>query len=669
MQEEHTTRIQIKIDDGEAQASVEKLVSELKKAQELASNLFIAGGGLGTLTTAGAVAVSQGGGGTTSTAGGGGGGGGGGRARDARGRFVSDGGGGGGGGGGGSNWRQRVGETLSGVGSGLIGAAMSGPQAGAQALQAGLGGLSRIAQTFSNSSIMGMTLLSTGLQYMGAGASMRVGQYGSYGQDQMSRARIAHLGGFDPGFFGAQRDPGTAYDAANAQYYAARNVGWHKGATRAPRLNEPLANVRAAGGVLNRASDPRLFGLSASAALQQLGGAVGALGFDRAGTTTGAVNDASQLAAMSPFLLNAQGVNANAMWSLAGQGVRERNIEAVIPGINGRVLRGLGVANVMELARTMGGAGTGLRGRGVTDFTSRFFGLANQPGSFGGKMDMEGAFRVAGSTAGRGAGMQSITAMGGALGRAGGAYQSSINSFGDMGEILSQSYAARQGGGSLRGYLAAQERFASNPRLYFQEASRMFGGGVMEDVALRQANVGGRNVAAFRNQDWSLRGTTGLTTAPGATRADNFITDLQNRNAVARAGARTANRAKQEALRGGETNARQLMLAISQMNQAMMASSRSLDRVTRALATIVNQIRRWIPSDRRLKRDIRRVGTSQAGIPVYEYRYEGHNTVFQGVMAQDLLETHPHAVIKIDGFYRVNYAMIDVDFQQIRNVA
>jgi len=373
---------------------------------------------------------------------------------------------------------------------------------------------------------------------------------------------------------------------------------------------------------------------------------------------------------MSPFLLNAQGVNANAMWSLAGQGMRERNIEGVIPGVRGgRVLRGLGVANVMELAREMGGAGTGLRGRGVTDFTSRFFGLANQPGSFGGKMDMEGAFRVAGSRAGRGAGMQSITEMGGALGRAGGAYQSSINSFGDMGQILSQSYAARAGGGSLRGYLAAQEKFASNPRLYFQEASRMFGGGVMEDVALRQANVGGRNVAAFRNQNWSVGGTTGLTTAPGEARAGAFINDLQGRNAVARAGARTSNRARQEALRSGETQARQLMLAISQMNQAMMASSASLDRVTRTLASIVNAIRRWLPSDRRLKRDIRRVGTSQAGIPVYEYRYEGHNTVFQGVMAQDLLETHPHAVIKIDGFYRVNYAMIDVDFQQIRNVA
>ena len=37
-----------------------------------------------------------------------------------------------------------------------------------------------------------------------------------------------------------------------------------------------------------------------------------------------------------------------------------------------------------------------------------------------------------------------------------------------------------------------------------------------------------------------------------------------------------------------------------------------------------------------------------------------------GTMAQDLLETHPTAVITgDDGFYRVNYDQIDVDMMRL----
>ncbi len=73
-------------------------------------------------------------------------------------------------------------------------------------------------------------------------------------------------------------------------------------------------------------------------------------------------------------------------------------------------------------------------------------------------------------------------------------------------------------------------------------------------------------------------------------------------------------------------------------------------------------------SDIRLKTDIREVGKLESGITLYQYRYkavEGFDgtldteTVFVGVMAQDLLKTHPAAVIVgNDGFYRVDYSRI-----------
>ena len=62
------------------------------------------------------------------------------------------------------------------------------------------------------------------------------------------------------------------------------------------------------------------------------------------------------------------------------------------------------------------------------------------------------------------------------------------------------------------------------------------------------------------------------------------------------------------------------------------------------------------PSDRRLKTDIVRVGQLRAGIPLYRFRYLGHDEVFVGVMAQDVLPVVPEAVITdASGFMRVDY--------------
>lgn len=63
-------------------------------------------------------------------------------------------------------------------------------------------------------------------------------------------------------------------------------------------------------------------------------------------------------------------------------------------------------------------------------------------------------------------------------------------------------------------------------------------------------------------------------------------------------------------------------------------------------------------SDRRLKTDIKRVGTTDSGLPVYTYKYKGDNTTQMGVMAQDVEKVNPEAVAEFNGFKAVNYSLI-----------
>lgn len=60
-------------------------------------------------------------------------------------------------------------------------------------------------------------------------------------------------------------------------------------------------------------------------------------------------------------------------------------------------------------------------------------------------------------------------------------------------------------------------------------------------------------------------------------------------------------------------------------------------------------------SDIRLKEDIRRVGTTDGGVPIYTYRYKGGGPVMMGVMAQDVPEAR---IMDPSGFYRVDYGRV-----------
>jgi len=60
-------------------------------------------------------------------------------------------------------------------------------------------------------------------------------------------------------------------------------------------------------------------------------------------------------------------------------------------------------------------------------------------------------------------------------------------------------------------------------------------------------------------------------------------------------------------------------------------------------------------SDIRLKHNIERIGELKSGIPVYNYSYLGEDHTRTGVMAQEVLQVIPDAVIEIGGYYAVDY--------------
>ena len=69
-------------------------------------------------------------------------------------------------------------------------------------------------------------------------------------------------------------------------------------------------------------------------------------------------------------------------------------------------------------------------------------------------------------------------------------------------------------------------------------------------------------------------------------------------------------------------------------------------------------------SDVRLKRDITPIAKLENGLRLYRYRYAWSDTLYVGVLAQEVLEVAPSAVARgADGYLRVNYARLGLRMQ------
>lgn len=71
-------------------------------------------------------------------------------------------------------------------------------------------------------------------------------------------------------------------------------------------------------------------------------------------------------------------------------------------------------------------------------------------------------------------------------------------------------------------------------------------------------------------------------------------------------------------------------------------------------------------SDKRLKTDIKKVGQTEEGIPIKEFRYKGSKKRWRGVVAQDVEKKRPDAVGTIFGVKYVDMEAIDAPFKQVR---
>ena len=73
-------------------------------------------------------------------------------------------------------------------------------------------------------------------------------------------------------------------------------------------------------------------------------------------------------------------------------------------------------------------------------------------------------------------------------------------------------------------------------------------------------------------------------------------------------------------------------------------------------------------SDMRVKTNIEKIGYSDMNIPIYLFNYkEDLNTIYKGVMAQDLLKLGFDNSVSVghDGYYMVDYDSIDVNMEKI----
>lgn len=67
-------------------------------------------------------------------------------------------------------------------------------------------------------------------------------------------------------------------------------------------------------------------------------------------------------------------------------------------------------------------------------------------------------------------------------------------------------------------------------------------------------------------------------------------------------------------------------------------------------------------SDRRVKHDIKKVGESPQGINIYEFKYNGAEGTYRGVMADEVPWASEEAP---NGYQMVDYNKLDVDFERI----
>ncbi len=73
-------------------------------------------------------------------------------------------------------------------------------------------------------------------------------------------------------------------------------------------------------------------------------------------------------------------------------------------------------------------------------------------------------------------------------------------------------------------------------------------------------------------------------------------------------------------------------------------------------------------SDRRLKENIIKLGESISGLGIYKFNYIGKAKQYIGTMADEVIKIFPKAaILNNNGFYAVDYSVIDVEFKEVHS--
>jgi len=86
-------------------------------------------------------------------------------------------------------------------------------------------------------------------------------------------------------------------------------------------------------------------------------------------------------------------------------------------------------------------------------------------------------------------------------------------------------------------------------------------------------------------------------------------------------------------------------------------------------STTTNQQPTGFFSDRRLKHDVKEIGETHDGQPIYSFKYKGDNKTQIGLMAQDVEKHHPEAVGVMGGYKTVDYDKATEDSERPERAA
>ena len=217
---------------------------------------------------------------------------------------------------------------------------------------------------------------------------------------------------------------------------------------------------------------------------------------------------------------------------------------------------------------------------------------------------------------------------------------------GEVGDVFSRSLAARQQAAALQGQTFGQS-LSARQQLLGENVQDL-----QNRMAVRQALLGERGT--MYSQDLAARQAQLAEQLAAQERQYNQAFNLAQLGQNAAAGQAANIQAaagnigtllgqQANALAAGKIGAAQ---AQSQAFQNLMGTGSTLG----ALALM---------SDRRMKKDIKRVGQTDTGLPIYTFKYlHDDSTVHMGVMAQEIEDVNPAAVVEHNGIKYVNYGVL-----------